>query len=108
MPDFISWVVPDDQHPFGTDTRLRITYVPGQMAMGVEMWKRELCCEADNEGQRRYQYHWGKVVLRPSIDVDAILAELGDEYLDPGVDQWGGANLESCDDTCCRTHECRN
>lgn len=27
------------------------------------------------------------------VDVDAILESLGDEYGDPGEDQWGGANL---------------
>lgn len=29
------------------------------------------------------------------IDVDAILASLGDEFMDPGHDQWGGANLDT-------------
>lgn len=28
------------------------------------------------------------------IDVDAILASLGDEFDDPGDDRWGGANLD--------------
>ena len=32
-------------------------------------------------------------VYKP-IDVDAILASLGDEFKDPGPDPWGGANLD--------------
>ena len=28
------------------------------------------------------------------IDVDAILASLGDEFKYPGPDRWGGANLD--------------
>jgi hypothetical protein len=37
--------------------------------------------------------HFQKLKAAP-IDVDAILASLPEELMDPGEDRWGGANLD--------------
>lgn len=98
------WTIPPSDHPFGDDIYLRFSFFPDLYDMVVEMWK---ATEQDDDGRYQFTtdavYRFRRVHLAAPgpVDVDAILASLGDEYMDPGDDPWGGANLTACHGPCC-------